>query len=165
MQQNLDYSKLSFLVVDDNVHMRRIIRSLLHSYGSRFVLEAEDGASGLESFTNNSPDVVITDWKMPIVDGIELTRLIRQGKANFRPSTPIIMLSGYAEKKIVIEASDAGVSDFLLKPISSKRLQHGIVTAVNNPRPFVAVDCFSLAINSAKSALHDERPMAASAHM
>ncbi len=56
-------------MIDDNQHMRRIVRTLLHGFGTREVIEAEEGASGFEAFTGNSPDVIITDWAMPIFDG------------------------------------------------------------------------------------------------
>jgi two-component system chemotaxis response regulator CheY len=74
----IDFNRLRFLVIDDNAHMRRILRTLLHGFGTREVYEAEDGAAGLEAFTHYSPDIVITDWAMPIFDGLELTQMIRQ---------------------------------------------------------------------------------------
>src|SRR4051794_10785218 len=74
----IDFNKLRFLVIDDNAHMRRILRTLLHGFGAREVHEAEDGASGLEAFTHYVPDIVITDWAMPIFDGLELAQMIRQ---------------------------------------------------------------------------------------
>src|SRR4029434_430033 len=67
----IDFNRLRFLVIDDNAHMRRILRTLLHGFGAREVYEAEDGAAGLEAFTHYMPDIVITDWAMPIFDGLE----------------------------------------------------------------------------------------------
>ena len=81
----IDFNRLRFLVIDDNAHMRRILRTLLHGFGAREVYEAEDGAAGLESFTHYVPDIVITDWAMPIFDGLELTQMIRQPGANANP--------------------------------------------------------------------------------
>ena len=69
----IDFNRLRFLVIDDNAHMRRIIRTLLHGFGAREVYEAEDGAAGLESFTHNLPDIVILDWAMPMFDGMPST--------------------------------------------------------------------------------------------
>ena len=59
----IDFNKLRFLVCDDNPHMRRILRTLLHSFGAREVYEAEDGATALEMYTHYVPDIVITDWR------------------------------------------------------------------------------------------------------
>lgn len=133
----IDFNRLRFAVIDDNGHMRRIVRTLLHSFGAREVYEAEDGAAGLEVFTQNMPDIVITDWAMPIFDGIELTQMIRQPGANPNPFVPIIMLTGHSEKRRVVEARDAGVTEFLVKPLSAKALYERIANVVINPRPFV----------------------------
>jgi len=133
----IDFNRLRFLVIDDNAHMRRIIRTLLHGFGARDVYEAEDGAAGLESFTHFVPDIIITDWAMPIFDGLELTQMIRQPGANANPYVAIIMLTGHSEKKRVTSARDAGVTEFLAKPISAKGLYQRIINVVANPRPFV----------------------------
>src|SRR6266540_1123646 len=74
----IDFNRLRFLIIDDNAHMRRIMRQLLHGFGTREVYEAEDGAAGLEAFTHYMPDIVITDWAMPIFDGLELTHMLRR---------------------------------------------------------------------------------------
>src|SRR5688572_32562042 len=133
----IDFNRLRFLVIDDNAHMRRILRTLLHGFGTREGYEAEDGAAGLEGFTHYSPDIVITDWAMPIFDGLELTQMIRQPGANNYPYVPIIMLTGHSEKKRVIAARDAGITEFLAKPISAKGLYQRILNVVANPRPFI----------------------------
>lgn len=137
MAARIDFNRLRFVIIDDNAHMRRIVRTLLHSFGAREVIEAEDGAAGLEAFMQHVPDIVITDWTMPIFDGLELTRMIRQPGANANPFVPIIMLTGHSEKKHVVAARDAGVTEFLAKPLSAKALYERILNVVMNPRPFV----------------------------
>ena len=129
----INFTKLRFLIVDDNAHMRRILRTLLHSFGSRDVYEAEDGAAGLEAFTHYLPDMVITDWAMPIFDGLELTQMIRQPGANGNPFVPIIMLTGHSEKHRVVAARDAGVTEFLVKPISATALYERILNLDGPP--------------------------------
>lgn len=138
----IDFNRLRFLVIDDNAHMRRIVRTLLHGFGAREVYEAEDGAAGLEAFTHYMPDIVITDWAMPIFDGLELTSMIRQPGANANPYVAIIMLTGHSEKKRVLEARDAGITEFLAKPISAKALYQRILNVVVNPRPFIKTKTF-----------------------
>ncbi len=113
----IDFNKLRFLVCDDNPHMRRILRTLLHSFGAREVYESEDGATALEMYSHYVPDIVITDWSMPIFDGLELAQMIRQPESKGNPYAPIIMLTGHSEKRRVTVARDAGV--------------------VANPRPFI----------------------------
>jgi two-component system, chemotaxis family, chemotaxis protein CheY len=139
---SVECSRLRFLVVDDNSHMRRIIRALLHGFGVREAYEAEDGAAGLEAFSSFSPDIVITDWAMPIFDGIELTRMIRQPETSANPYVPIIMVTGHAERRKVAEARDAGVTEFLVKPISAKGLYQRIASVVMMPRPFIRTSTY-----------------------
>jgi CheY-like chemotaxis protein len=74
---------------------------------------------------------------MPIFDGLELTQMIRQPGANSNPYVPIIMLTGHSEKRRVIAARDAGITEFLAKPISAKLLYERILNVVANPRPFI----------------------------
>ena len=133
----INFSRLRFLCIDDNAHMRRILRTLLHGFGAREVYEAEDGAAGLEAFTHYSPDILLTDWVMPIFDGLELAQMIRQPGANANPYVPIIMLSGHSEKKRVVAARDAGITEFLAKPVSATALYERILNLVANPRPFI----------------------------
>jgi two-component system, chemotaxis family, chemotaxis protein CheY len=138
----VDFTRLRFLVIDDNTFMRRVIRALLHGFGAREVFEADDGAAGLESFLSHQPDVVILDWEMPILDGLEVARMIRTPSNSINPYTPIIMVSGHSEKTRVNQARDAGVNEFLVKPISSKALYDRVFAVVASPRNFVKTKTF-----------------------
>jgi len=131
------FDELRFVVADDNAHMRRIVRTLLRAFGSREIYEAEDGASGLEAVEAYSPDILITDITMPIIDGIELTRMIRNPEGCRHPFLPIIVLSAYSEKKHVISARDAGATEFLCKPVSATALYRRIQNVVENPRDYI----------------------------
>jgi two-component system, chemotaxis family, chemotaxis protein CheY len=133
----VEFSRLRFLVVDDNSYLRRLVRTLLHGFGSRDVLEAEDGAAALDGFANGYPDIILTDWEMPILTGIELTKLIRTSENSVNPFVPIIMLSAYADRQMVMMARDAGVNEFLVKPLSARALHQRIVSVVLNPRSFI----------------------------
>jgi len=138
----VDFSRLRLLVIDDNVHMRRIIRSLLHGFGAREIYEAEDGPSGLETFSQCAPEIVIIDWVLPGLDGLELTRMMRHLKTLGNAYVPIIMLTGHSERARVMAARDAGVTEFLTKPISAKGLYQRIVNVVFNPRPFIRTETY-----------------------
>lgn len=137
-----DYSSLSVLLVDDSLYMRRIIRILLNSFGVRNIEEAEDGAIALELFELCQPDLVITDWMMPVFDGLELTRAIRNLDTSSSPYTAIIMMSGFCERSKVIKARDAGVTEFLAKPMSAQHLYERIENCIANPRQFVRTKSF-----------------------
>jgi two-component system chemotaxis response regulator CheY len=133
----IDFNRLRFLIIDDNPHMRRIVRTLLLGLGSREVFEADDGATGLDAYTHNVPDIVLVDWAMPVFDGLELTRMIRETEGASNPFVPIIMITGHSERNRVMLARDAGITEFLAKPISAKALYHRIVSVVAHPRPFI----------------------------
>jgi len=133
----IDFSRLRFLVVDDNAYMGRTVRTILNGFGAREVYEAEDGAAGLDAFNQYMPDIIIADWVMPIFDGLELTQMVRQQGANHNAFVPIIMLTGHSEKVRVESARDAGVTEFLTKPVSPKALYLRILNVVANPRPFI----------------------------
>lgn len=138
----VDFAKLRFLVVDDNEHMRSLLRTVLHGFGSRDVIEADDGVTGLEAFIAHRPDIVLTDWAMPRIDGIEMTRRLRDEAAGPNPYVPIIMVSAHSARERVIAAREAGVTEFLVKPISPKSLFQRIVNVVANPRPFIRTSEF-----------------------
>lgn len=133
----IDFDQLRFVIVDDNAHMRRILRTMLRAFGSREIHEAEEGASGIEAVEAYQPDILITDIKMPIFDGIELTRMIRNPDGFSQPYLPIIMLSAYSEKHQVIAAREAGATDFICKPVSASTLYARIQDIIENPRPFI----------------------------
>jgi CheY-like chemotaxis protein len=133
----IEFDKLRFLVVEDNPHMRRILRALLQGFGSREIHEAADGRAGLDAFTKFTPDIVIMDWAMPLFDGLEFARMIRQPDSNASPFTPIIMLTGHSERRRVTAARDAGVTEFMVKPISANGLHQRILNVVANPRRFI----------------------------
>ena len=83
----IDFNKLRFLLCDDNPHMRRILRTLLHSFGAREAYEAEDGATALEMYTHYAPDIVITDWAMPNTSGPATPPSISSSRTGARPSS------------------------------------------------------------------------------
>jgi CheY-like chemotaxis protein len=133
----IEFDKLRFLVIDDSVHMRRILRTLLLGFGAREVHEAADGATGLDAFNAYTPDIVIVDWAMPVLDGLELAQMIRQPEGNASPFTPIIMLTAHSERHRVTAARDAGVTEFMVKPISAAGLHQRIANVIANPRRFI----------------------------
>jgi len=133
----IEFNRLRFLIADQNAQMRRIVRTLLYGFGSRDVIEVDNGAAAFEAFVHFAPDIVITDWNMPIIDGLELTQMIRQPEASANPCVPIIMLSANSERRHIVAARDAGVTEFLVKPMSAKALHDRILSVAAKPRPFV----------------------------
>jgi two-component system, chemotaxis family, chemotaxis protein CheY len=134
-QVSLDHLKA--LVVEDNAHMRTLIRSLLLALGVKTVYESIDGASGFIELRERRPDFVMTDLSMTPVDGIEFTRRIRLGEDSPNQYVPIIMVTGHTERPRVEAARDAGVTEFLAKPITTQSLLSRLVEIVEKPRPFI----------------------------
>jgi CheY-like chemotaxis protein len=128
-----DYQHLRFVLADDSVHMRRIIRSMLRICGVRDILEAEDGVSCIELVENHHPDILITDIKMPILDGIEMIQLIRNSELVELKTMPVIILTGYAEREFVVNAKKAGADAFLRKPVSASDLMSRIRFVLDKP--------------------------------
>ena len=138
----IDLQGLKFLVVDDSMNMRRIVRTFLRSFGVSEIFEAEDGATGLELLEAYAPDILIADIKMPIFDGVEFAKMIRNPEGGTQPFVPIIILTVYSEHKYVTAARDAGATEFLSKPISATALYRRIENILNNPREFVRTEDF-----------------------
>ncbi|MGB0670826.1 MAG: response regulator [Rhodospirillales bacterium] len=132
-----DISNLKILVVDDSEHMRKIVCAILHAFHVQRIREATDGADALKIANVFQPDLIIADWQMDPLDGIEMTRMLRRDQSFFNPFVPVIMLSGHTELKRVAEARDAGVTEFCAKPISARTLYARIVTCIENPRDFI----------------------------
>ena len=134
------YKSVKILLVDDNQHMRAITSAVLQSAGVRDVHEAGDGPLALEILKAHDIDVAIVDFNMSPMDGVEFTRLVRNSPGSANPYLPIIMMSGHSEKHRVTEARDAGVNEFVVKPITAKAILDRIQAVIFHPRPFVKTD-------------------------
>jgi two-component system, chemotaxis family, chemotaxis protein CheY len=107
------------LVADDSSTMRKIIIRSLQAVGVTSSVEAADGVEAVAKFQETHCDLVLTDWNMPNKNGLETTREIRA----LNPTVPIIMVTTEAEKTRVLEAIQAGVSDYLVKPFTAETLR------------------------------------------
>ncbi len=131
---------LHILLVDDNQHMRAITSAILQSAGVRNIREVSDGAAALDVVRDHPVDLAIVDFNMFPLDGVEFTRLIRNSPDSANPYLPIIMMTGHSEKSRVYEARDAGVTEFVVKPITAKAVFDRIQAVIMRPRPFVKTD-------------------------
>ncbi|MBV8790568.1 MAG: response regulator [Pseudolabrys sp.] len=129
--------QLSVLVVDDNAFMRKMVRSLLNNIGVKKIFEASDGIAGLDAIRQFSPDLVILDWEMPLLNGPEFVRIVRSPGVFPLPDIPIIMLTAHGERWRVVEAVKIGVNEFLCKPVSAKGLLDRLVSILAKPRASV----------------------------
>ncbi len=132
-----DFTKLKILIVEDNVHFRTLVRTILETLGVHDIEEALDGGEAMDVLKNFKADMAILDWKMDGVDGVECVRRIRTGEGAANKFLPIILCSGYSVARLKREALDAGVNAFLSKPISAKSLLSRITMVMEQKLPFV----------------------------
>lgn len=113
------------LIVDDFSTMRRIIKNLLSDLGFTNSVEAEDGHSALSVLRQDAVELVITDWNMPGMSGIELLRAIRADPA-FQ-ALPVLMVTAEAKREQIIQAAQAGVNGYIIKPFTAQTLEEKLV--------------------------------------
>jgi len=134
---DLRFDSLRVLVVEDNQHMRKLVVTILMAFGVREIFEAHDGLHAWKHLNDTKPDVIILDWQMDGMSGLEFTRLIRTSPRSFDIFVPIIMLTGHTHVEQVRQARDAGVNEFLAKPVSVKAILARLINVIENPRPYV----------------------------
>lgn len=113
---------IKVLVVDDFPTMRRIVKNLLKQIGFENIDEAEDGVQALNKLRGGSYGLVVSDWNMPIMEGIDLLRNVRQEPEPLK-NVPFLMVTAEAEKEKVIEAIKAGVDNYIVKPFTAEVLK------------------------------------------
>lgn len=109
-----------FLVVDDFSTMRRIVRNLLKELGYSNVDEAEDGSMALSKLRSEAFDFVISDWNMPVMDGLTMLQNIRSDPALAK--LPVLMVTAEAKKENIIAAAQAGANGYVVKPFTAATL-------------------------------------------
>lgn len=133
----LKLEKLSILVVEDTAPMRKLLVSVLESLGVGKVYTAADGEQGFALYQKMNPDIIITDWLMAPMDGIELIDKVRTHVSSPNRTVPMIIITGYSAITRVMEARDRGVTEFLIKPFTANDLAKRIAYVINKPRDFV----------------------------
>lgn len=138
----LHLEDLDLLVVEDNDFMRHLLIKILRSLGCTKIRAARNGREAIDYLAVYTTDILLTDWMMSPIDGIELTRYVRASKASPNPFLPIMMITGYSSLYDVLTARDAGVTELLTKPISVQALYGKFRRLILNPRPFVRTASF-----------------------
>ena len=111
-------ANMKIIVVDDFSTMRRIVKNILKQLGYENVEEAEHGAEAYEKLKDGGFDFVITDWNMPVMDGLGLLKKIRSDQ-NIK-DLPVLMVTAEAEKEKVVSAIQAGVNNYIVKPFNAQ---------------------------------------------
>lgn len=113
--------QMKVLTVDDFPTMRRIVKTLLRQLGYTNISEAEDGQAALAKLQQEKFDLVLLDWNMPRMTGLELLKAIRADATLH--DTPVVMITAEGRKEDVLEAVKAGVNNFIVKPFTAETLE------------------------------------------
>jgi two-component system chemotaxis response regulator CheY len=112
---------MQILVVDDFSTMRRIVKNVLRELGFSNIKEAEDGKAALQVLNSSKIDFIVTDWNMPVMDGLSLLKSVR---ADDRlKSIPVLMVTAEAKREQIIEAAQCGVNGYVVKPFTAQTLK------------------------------------------
>lgn len=131
------FSKIKVLVVESNNAMFDLTKGVLQTFGFGRVLSSYNVENAFHVFCRENPELVIVDWLSSEPNGIDLTRMIRTFPESPNPYVPIIMMTGYSQKRRVMMARDAGITEFVVKPFTAETLYKRIQTIIEKPRDFV----------------------------
>ena len=121
--------KLKFLVVDDFSTMRRIVKNLLQELGYANIEEADDGATALPMLQAGDFDFLISDWNMPTMPGLALLKAVRADPKLAK--IPVLMVTAEAKREQIVEAAQAGVSGYIIKPFTAQTLSEKLGKILN----------------------------------
>ncbi len=139
---SVSLERVRFLVVDDNVHMLGIVRTILKGFGATHVFEAKDPAEAMQRLRGEAIDILILDYLMGDDDGVEFLRQVRTGSESPAPYIPVIMLTAHSERARVEAARDAGASEFCAKPVTAAEMLRKVAAVIDHPRPFVRTESY-----------------------
>ena len=130
------------LILDDNAHMRGVLRAILVSFGMRRIDEAADCNEAIRLVAGGVIDIAFIDFKLSGPDGIDFCRQIRRAPESPNPFLPIIMVTAYSERSRVIDAVNAGVDEFLVKPIRAVDVANRMNAVIERRRSFSDVPAY-----------------------
>lgn len=133
---------IKILIVDDSPFTCRLVRQVLTVFGARDVTISHDVQEAYKIIGDKMPDLAIVNWQMKPVAGIDLVKRLRKDEKSPNSFLPIIMMTAFADPKHVFQARDAGVNEYLIKPVSAKALFSRIQAVIEKPRRFVRVGEF-----------------------
>jgi two-component system, chemotaxis family, chemotaxis protein CheY len=132
--------RLRVMLVDNSPMMREMVQGVLESVGIRQFMAASDGARALKLLPAFGPHLAFVDWEMEPMNGLDFVRAVRALPEADNPFLPIIMLTSHAEQPWVVEAKNAGIHEYLIKPATGGAILARLASVINNPRPFVRTE-------------------------
>ncbi len=124
------YKDMTVLVVDDFSTMRRIVRNILRELDFKDILEADDGSSAVEILKTQKVDLIVSDWNMPKMTGLDLLKFVRSNEPT--KDLPFLMVTAEAQKENIVEAVKAKVSNYIIKPFTAVTLSEKLSKILPN---------------------------------
>lgn len=142
MPEKIDFSKVSFLVVDKNPLSAQLIRDILHVLGATAIHIADTVERARQQLRQGPVDVIVTEYHLEPENGLALIEWVRNAPESADRMIPIIMLTANSEEDYVVRARDSGVSEFLAKPFHVEGLYRRLVAVIARPRAFVNAESY-----------------------
>ncbi len=139
---NWSVEELRVLIVDDDLESVAMFEDLLAALGVDSVTSASTGWEAIALIGSERVDLLICERNLPAMGGLDLTRYLQSEPTSPSPAVPILMISRFCDRDVLLEARDAGISEFLLKPPSMENLIKHINVALNVPREFVRSNAY-----------------------
>jgi len=137
-----DLSELKIVVADESRFMRQLVAAVLTGLRAPHPFVANSSDVALRLVAETKPDLLIVDWDLRPMRGIELVRRLRDERSSPKPTIPIVMMTVHCALDRVTEARDAGVNEFIAKPISIDAIYKRIVALIERPRPFIRLKSY-----------------------
>jgi len=131
------FDRIRVLIVEDNSSMSAILRTILQGFGVRSIQECRNAETALKNMSAFNPDILLLDLLLDEMDGLELAKHIRNDDDSPNKYLPIIMVTGHSERSRVLQAINAGVNEYLAKPVRPIDLFERMVSLIERPRRFV----------------------------
>lgn len=122
----MSYSKYSVLIVDDHATMRQITQTLLKQIGFLDLDQAPDGKAALAAMKGKRYDLIVSDWNMPVMDGLEFLKTVRTSEDPQVKAVPFILITAEAKPENILSAKQAGVNNYIVKPFNAETLKKKI---------------------------------------
>ena len=135
--QQYDLSHLNVMLVEKHGFMRRLLRDVLRQLGIRDVRDCDNVQHAYEMFQERQADLVMTDWA-PGLNGLELLKRLRDNDTSPNPFVPVIVITANTESRHIYTARDSGMTEFLAKPITAKRVYSRVCSVIEKRRMFIS---------------------------
>lgn len=139
---SVSLSRVRFLIVDDNTHAVNLVKAMLRGFGADQLYDAQTIDTAQRRMKITPCDIVILDYMLGAEEGVTFARWLRNDPDSPAPYTPIILLTGHADRPKIVAARDAGVNEFCVKPVTPADLMKRIAWVIDRPRPFVRSETY-----------------------